>query len=170
MQRKGLGRSGAVVGRDFDDGFRRRRTISFEQFLGLAFQLIDVGVLAHDASGRFLTHMISFPGRAFWRAPLLPVVRCAGLEKSSFHELLGANHLGVDAVLPRTWLTPRAPTVSIPKPAHRCVSGRAGEAAGGRRWLTRQPEIEALPGGSYRLTSCLPTIHRSKHDSYWDRR
>src|SRR6185436_13922238 len=70
------------------EGFRGRPTIGFEQFLGLAFQLIEVGVLAHGARRRFLTHMSSFPGRAIRRAPLLPAVRCAGPEKSSFHTLL----------------------------------------------------------------------------------
>jgi hypothetical protein len=88
MQRKRLGRGGPVICGDLGDGFRRRRTMRFEQFLGLAFQLMEVGVLAHGASRWLLTHMSSFPGGAFQRAPWLPAVRCAGPEKSSFHELL----------------------------------------------------------------------------------
>ena len=36
--------------------------IGFEQFLRLAFQLIEIGIRAHGASGRVLAHMSSFPG------------------------------------------------------------------------------------------------------------
>src|SRR3954470_4828809 len=113
MQRKGLGRSGAVIGGDLGDGFRRRRTIGFEQFLGLAFQLIEVGMLAHRASRRLLTHMSSFPGGTLGRAPLLPAVRCAGPEKSSSHELPSPTISGWTQSFPRTWVAPRAPIVSI---------------------------------------------------------
>ncbi|SPF51010.1 hypothetical protein SBA4_4580020 [Candidatus Sulfopaludibacter sp. SbA4] len=61
--------------------------------------MIEVGVFAHGASRRFLTHMSSFPGRAFRHAPLVPAVRCAGQEKS-LRSLLLTNRFGVDAVLP----------------------------------------------------------------------
>ena len=64
VKRERLGRGGAVIGLDLRHGFRRRRAVGFEQFLGLSFQLIEVGVLAHGASRRCEAHMSSFPGRA----------------------------------------------------------------------------------------------------------
>jgi hypothetical protein len=60
IQHKCVRRSASMIGRHLGNGFRRRFSVAFEEFFGLAFELFDVGILAHGASGRFPTHMISW--------------------------------------------------------------------------------------------------------------
>src|SRR4051812_10202543 len=109
MQRERLGRRGAVVGRDFGDGLRRGRAIGFEQFLGLPLKLIEVGVLAHGASRRFLTHMSSFPGRALWARAVVARRPLCRARKEFISRTTWTHDSGWTPSFPRTWVAPRAP-------------------------------------------------------------
>src|SRR5215471_18538347 len=122
LRRGFAGRGCAVIGRDLGDSFGRRRSIGFEQLLGLALELIDVGVLAHCTSGRFLAHLSSFPDRASGTSRL-PAVRSSG-EKRVHLTTKREMNLRWTQSFPRTWMAPRAPIASLPKSGYRCVVGR----------------------------------------------
>src|SRR5215831_9875922 len=128
---EGLWRGGAVVEVHLGNSFRLLRSIRFEQFLGLALELIDVGVLAHRASGRFLAHLSSFPDRASGTSRL-PAVRSSGEKRVHLTTTYVTNSRWTQS-FPRTWMAPRAPIASLPKSGYRCVVG-CRKKTKGKRW------------------------------------
>src|SRR4030095_10747013 len=138
VQGEGFRRGGAMVSTDLGDGVWRLRAIRLQQLPGLSPQLIDVGILAHRARRRVRNAAKAFretgrPANGHDELLSRPCLRHSPARP------LSAARAGKEIILtttrpmsgwtqsfPRTWVTPRCASASIPR---RSTGSRSPDSA-----------------------------------------